>query len=247
MNGGTESREAVGRAALLIFLFALVLRLALAFWLPEDVIWPDGRRYERVALSVLHGEGFGDIVQNRLSVPTQPLLIAGVYSVFGERNYLALRIVSAVLGATAVLLGFLLARSLFGRTAAICAGIMLAGYPYLAYLSALFEYPQLLFIVLMVGFFLLYDRFQRSKRLTALFGACVCLGIGVLTVPTALLFVPVLALLLLVRNPVESSRRIAVLAVGYSQLPRVRTGRPREFGERLEFLGGQQRHLRALR
>ncbi|MET0988016.1 MAG: glycosyltransferase family 39 protein [Steroidobacteraceae bacterium] len=212
MNVSSESKTRATKAAWIIFAAALVVRLALAFWLPQEVIWPDGKRYEKVALSLIHGEGFGDLVQNRLSVPTQPLLIAGVYSVFGEKNYLALRVVSAVIGAVSVLLGFLLTRSLFGTVAAICAGVMLAGYPYLVYLSALFEYPQPLFILLMAGFFLLHQRFLISRSLLTLFCACLCLGIGVLTVPTALLFVPILGLLLLTRRPLESALRIGVLA-----------------------------------
>lgn len=206
------SNDNAGKAMWLIFAAALILRLALAFWLPQEVIWPDGKRYEKVALSLVHGEGFGDLVQNRLSVPTQPLLIAGVYSLFGEKNFLALRVTSAVLGALSVLVGFLLTRSLFGRTAAICAGVMLAGYPYLVYLSALFEYPQPLFILFMAVFFLLHQRFLASHRLLTLFAACLCLGIGILTVPTALLFVPIFGLLLLTRRPLDSAKRIGVLA-----------------------------------
>jgi len=118
-----------------------------------------------------------------------------------------------VIGAASVLLGFLLARRLFGPVAAVCAGIMLAGYPYLVYLSALFEYPQTLFILLLAGYFLLYLRFRESQRLWTLFGACLCLGIGVLTMPSTLIFLPVFGLLLLTRNPLTSVQRLAVLGV----------------------------------
>jgi 4-amino-4-deoxy-L-arabinose transferase-like glycosyltransferase len=213
MNTTTTPHHSLDKGAWLIFAAALIVRLGLACWLPQEVIWPDGGRYEKVALSILHGEGFGDLVQNRLSVPTQPLLIAGVYSVFGEKNYLALRIVSALIGAVSVLLGYLLTRSLFGGVAAICAGVMLAGYPYLVYVSALFEYPQPLFILLMAAFFLLHQRFLASRSLFTLFYASVCLGVGVLSMPSVLLFVPVFGLLLLTRRPLESALRLGVLAL----------------------------------
>lgn len=213
LGNPADRRDNDLRIVLVLFAAALAVRLVLAFWLPEEVIWPDGRRYEKVALSVLHGEGFGDLVQNRLSVPTQPLLIAGVYGVFGEKNYLALRVVCAILGALSVVLGFLLARSVFGRTAAICAGIMLAGYPHLVYLSALFEYPQVLFILLLPAFFLLHQRFLDSGRLAVLFAAALCLGIAVLTVPTTLLFVPIWGLLLLTRKPLEIVKRWSIVGL----------------------------------
>ena len=62
-----------------VFLIALVLRAGVAIWLPKAVVWPDGHRYERVALNLIEREGFGDLGANAMSVPTQPLLIAAVY------------------------------------------------------------------------------------------------------------------------------------------------------------------------
>jgi hypothetical protein len=230
----SDREQASARLVWLLFAVALAARLAMAFWLPEEVIWPDGRRYEKVALSILHGEGFGDLEQNRLSVPTQPLLIAAVYSVFGEKNYLALRIVCAVLGAFSVVLGFQLARSLFGKTAAIFAGLMLAGYPHLIYLSALFEYPQVLFILLMPAFLLLHLRFMERRSLAVLFAAGLCLGIGVLTVPSMVLFIPVWGLLLLTRNLVELAKRWAI--VGVAMLLTIGTWATRNYLEYDQFV-----------
>ncbi|HEX4971581.1 MAG TPA: glycosyltransferase family 39 protein [Steroidobacteraceae bacterium] len=197
MTGDTR-RESV-RMALLVFVAALVMRIPVALWLPEQVVWPDGNRYERVALNLLEGKGFGDLVENRRSVPTQPLLIAGVYSVFGQ-SYVALRIVSAILGALSCVVAFLLGRQLFGVVAGVCAGLLLAAYPHLVYLSALFEYPQTLGILFLVTFLLLLYRFDDSRKLSTLFLASVVLGATILTLPTLLLFVPVFGLLALKRD-----------------------------------------------
>jgi hypothetical protein len=90
---------------------------------------------------------------------------------------------------------------------------MLAGYPLLAYLSGLFEYPQGLFIVLIALFFLYFYRFRDSGKLLPLFWAGVWLGLGILTVPTALLFAAALYLLVLTRDWAESLQRIAVLTL----------------------------------
>jgi 4-amino-4-deoxy-L-arabinose transferase-like glycosyltransferase len=197
------------RLAIAVFVVALVARAALALWLPDEIIWPDGRRYEKIALSLLAGTGFGDLVDNRRSVPTQPLLIAAVYFVFGK-SYAALRLISAVLGAASCVIGFFLARRLFGTTTAIFAGVILALYPHLAYASALFEYPQTLGILLIGAFLLAQLDFSDTGRLRALAGASLLLGLTVLTLPSLLLYVPVFVLLSMRRS--QSLRRNAVQA-----------------------------------
>jgi 4-amino-4-deoxy-L-arabinose transferase-like glycosyltransferase len=185
---------------LLVFLAALALRVTMAIWLPEQVIWPDGHRYERVALNLLEGQGFGDLIENHRSVPTQPLLIAAVYSVFGVKNYLALRLVMATIGALSCVVGYLLARSLFGATAGVFAGLLLVAYPHLVYVSALFEYPQTLGILLIATFLLLQLRFAENRKASTLFIASMLLGLAILTQPTLLLFAPVFVLLCLRRD-----------------------------------------------
>jgi 4-amino-4-deoxy-L-arabinose transferase-like glycosyltransferase len=206
-----DSRLQTGSMMLLVFVAALALRIPVAMWLPEQVIWPDGARYERVALNLLEGSGFGDMVDNRRSVPTQPLLIAGVYSVFGK-SYLALRLVSAVIGAISCVVGFLLARSLFGATVGVLAGLTVAVYPHLVYLNALFEFPQTLGILFMTTFLWLLYRFYEQRKLSTLFMGSVMLGATVLTLPTLLLFVPVFVLLALKRDA-DWRRNLSYVAV----------------------------------
>lgn len=195
---GDMRRDTV-RMALLVFIAALVMRIPVALWLPQQVVWPDGNRYERVALNLLEGEGFGDLIENRRSVPTLPLLIAGTYSVFGQ-SYLALRIVSAFLGALSCVVAFLLGRQLFGVTVGVIAGLVLAFYPHLVYLSALFEYPQTLGILFLLTFLLSLYRFADNRKLSTLFLSSVALGLTILTLPTLLLFVPIFGLLALKRD-----------------------------------------------
>jgi 4-amino-4-deoxy-L-arabinose transferase-like glycosyltransferase len=211
-----DSRRKTGTMMLLVFVAALALRIPVAMWLPEQVIWPDGARYERVALNLLEGRGFGGIVDNRRSVPTQPLLIAAVYSVFGK-SYLALRVVSAVIGAISCVVGFLLARSLFGATVGVLAGLTVAAYPHLVYLNALFEYPQTLGILFMTTFLLLLYRFNEHRKLSTLFMASVLLGATILSLPTLLLFVPVFALLTLKRDA-DWRRNLGYVAVAIAGL-----------------------------
>jgi len=195
-----------------VFLIALVLRSGVAIWLPKAVIWPDGDRYERVALNLIQGEGFGTLNANMQSVPTQPLLIAAVYKVFGQ-NYLALRLFFAVLGSLSCVIGAMLAQRIFGTGSGFVAGVLLAGYPLLVYLSALFEYPQVFFILLIALFFYLYYRFLTTGSKSLLFLCASSLGLAVLTVPTVLIFVGTWGLLLLTRNLRETVIRLAVVGL----------------------------------
>jgi 4-amino-4-deoxy-L-arabinose transferase-like glycosyltransferase len=161
-----------------------------AVWLPREIVWVDGERYVAVA-HLLEQHGFGGIVDNRLSVPTQPVLIAAIELLFG-RSYLALRLFFAILGAATCIQCYLLAERLFDPTVAFIAGGLMAIYPYYVYLFALFEYPQPFFIFIMASVFLLLYRYLQSKRAGTLFFSGLCLGLGILSVPTALVFVPLL-------------------------------------------------------
>ena len=107
--------------ALSIFLLALIARAGMAWWTPDEIVWDDGHRYEKVALNLLAGEGFGGFEDNSRSVPTQPVLIAAIYSVFG-RDYTILRLFFAGLGALTCVLASVLGAELFGRTVGILAG-----------------------------------------------------------------------------------------------------------------------------
>ena len=111
--------------ALSIFLLALIARAGMALWMPDEIVWDDGHRYEKVAMNLLAGEGFGGFEENSRSVPTQPVIIAAIYSVFG-RDYTILRLFFAGLGALTCVLAFALGTELFGRTGGILAGFLLA-------------------------------------------------------------------------------------------------------------------------
>ncbi len=207
-----ESNSSIWWIPVLMFGVALTLRLAMALWLPAQVIWPDGFRYERVALNLMDGRGFGSLQDNRASFPTQPILIAVVFSLFGK-SYVALRVFFSVIGAGTVLVCFALAKRLFGMVPALIAGFLLAIYPYHVYLSALFEYPQTFFILLMGLFFLSFFSFVESNRRLNLFLAGLSLGMAVLGVPTILIYIPFVFLCLMSSSILETTKRFLVLLI----------------------------------
>jgi 4-amino-4-deoxy-L-arabinose transferase-like glycosyltransferase len=194
----------------LLFVVAAAIRLSIALWLPAQIIWEDGYRYRTVADNLLSGRGFGSLVDNAASVPTQPLLLAAVDLLLpgGQR---AERIFFALLGSVTCVLGYVLAKRLFGPRPALLAGSVLCIYPHLAYCSALFEYPQTFFIFVMSVVFLLLYEFIDSRRKSRLFLCGLCLGLGILTVPTVLIFVPLLTVSLWREGVREAALRSLVL------------------------------------
>jgi 4-amino-4-deoxy-L-arabinose transferase-like glycosyltransferase len=203
------------RVPILLIAIALSLRLAVAFWLPPSVIWEDGHRYERVADHILAGQGFGTLHDNALSVPTQPVLIALVKSIFGD-NYLALRIFFSIIGAGTCLVGYLLGKRLFGPVAGMLAGLGFALYPHYLYLSPLFEYPQTFYIFINATAFLCLYIFFESRTWTSLAASGICFGLSILSVPTALLFVPFIIVSLWSRHFSTWLKYAAIMSVAIS-------------------------------
>ena len=181
------------RMFLLICLLALVLRAGFALTLPSQIIWADGGVYEKIALNLLSTGGFGSLEDNALTVPMQGILIALVYALFGK-SFLALRLVWALMGALTCGLAYLLGRRLVNPVVGALAGTALAIYPYYIYLSTMFEYPQTVFIFLMALCFLGLVTFDASPRWKTLLGAGLCIGLGILSVPTIMLALPLFAL-----------------------------------------------------
>jgi len=93
------------------------------------------------------------------------------------------------------------------------AGVLLAIYPYYVYLFALFEYPQPFFIFIMGIAFLMLYRFVRTQRVPPLLVAGTCVGLGALSVPTALVFAPALLLSLWLGRVPQIARVAALLLV----------------------------------
>lgn len=71
--------------------------------------------------------------------PLYPLFLAGVYRLAGQGNYLAVRLLQALLGALAALAAYGAARCCFrgDRLVPLLAGLVTAVYPYLVYYSGL--------------------------------------------------------------------------------------------------------------
>ena len=88
-------------AALLLTIIGLGFRLFIALQWPSDEP-DDGRLYARIAINILEHRSYSIETEEPypptfIRVPGYPLLLAGIYSLFGHENNRAVRVVQAVL------------------------------------------------------------------------------------------------------------------------------------------------------
>ncbi len=113
---------------LAIFICALILRsliIVTTYVEPQS----DGEYDNNIALNILAGNGF-DLEDSSYSrPPLYPLLIAGIYKLFGNNNYLGLRLAQSVVSSFMCLLIYLIGLRLMGRSIGVIAGSIASIYP----------------------------------------------------------------------------------------------------------------------
>jgi len=150
----------------------------------------DGLAYEKVALNLITTGSFGSLDDNAVTVPCKGCDRLCVCSRSAKAFCAAAGVgvdgcVSLVAGVSAGPRLVILWSADGGHGA--------GDLSYYIYISAMFEYPQT------VSFsdalcFLGLVKFDASARLKTLLGAGLCLGLGVLSVPTVMLALPLIAL-----------------------------------------------------
>mgnify|MGYP005652698309 CR=1 FL=1 len=177
-----------------MLLLAAVLRLGLAVALKPEPIWPDGKRYNAIAEHILT-KGHFPVFGHR-SAPLHPLVITGVYAIFGHNGTVA-RVFFGILGTLTCWLAYILTRDLFGRSSGVVAMALLSVYPLHVYLSASYEYPQALFAFLLTGLMLVLVRLQADPSGWSrwVLGGLL-LALAALAIPTILTAAPLIGLLL---------------------------------------------------
>lgn len=118
--------------------------------------------------------GFGSLIQRR--APLYPLMLGGVYAVFGDHDRIALFVHCLLFTGTA-LLAFDLGRRYFNRRTALIAGLFCAFHPLLLrYVPSLHLETLLTFLVTLMVWCSLRFYFDRSAVNGALFGAVAALA-----------------------------------------------------------------------
>jgi tetratricopeptide (TPR) repeat protein len=154
----------------------------------------DSKYHDEWAWGLASGNWDADIVSVRTDpyfrAPLYPYCLAGLYRVLG-RDYHAARLVLALIGAATVVLLFFITIRLFGRRAAILAGLLYIGYWPMTYYSGELLIPVVAIALdLTMILVLLVAAGKRSKVLWALAGTI--LGMSAIARPNVLLVAPFL-------------------------------------------------------
>jgi len=162
-------------AYVLLFLVALGFRLFVALRLPNDTPG-DGVIYAQIARNVLEQHVYSHETQapfipSIIRLPGYPLLLAGVYALFGHGNNIAVRVFQAMLDTITACLVALLAYlwttdSLMKHRAAVAAFVLAAMCPFTTIYVAtiLTEVPTNLLIILLALLVTLALRHQSRLR-----------------------------------------------------------------------------------
>jgi 4-amino-4-deoxy-L-arabinose transferase-like glycosyltransferase len=193
---------------------ALAVRVALVLATPHLRLVDDPADYQRLAVSVAHGHGFGPTVLARGGGPTAfrsplyPFLLGLLYRVVGV-HVQAARLVEALAGVVVVGLLALLALRLFGRRAAMVTLAVAAVYPPLV-LAGGSLLTESLSLPIELGALLAVLEYRRTGafRWVAVTGGLA--GLGVLNRENYFVLLAPLALLAWTGRPRWSARALVV-------------------------------------
>ena len=210
--GASADRSRLDRRLLAVVLAGgALLRAWLAFARPL-AIEAEGAEYAAIARNLLAGEGYVGTFEGGTQLlfpPLYPGLIAAA-SLFTGDFEIAGRVVSLVAGALLPVPVVLIARSLYGERVALLAGALVAFSPLLALLSSSVysEAPFLTLLATAVWFSLRCLQWERWRDPVL---AGVCFGLAYLARPEAMLYPPIVAVLLVLHafhQPVPRWRRV---------------------------------------
>jgi 4-amino-4-deoxy-L-arabinose transferase-like glycosyltransferase len=185
--------------ALALGLTVRVVLLAYTADLGPKII--DEEQFVQLAGNVLHGNGLAWEPGQPTSIrpPLYPAFLAGIWAVFGEGNFQAVRVVQCVIALLTAGLVYLLGRRTFGPAAGNVAAAVTWLYPSLVFMN-LTLLTETLFTFLLVGFVLLSVLLIERPSVQAAAACGAVLGLGALTRsvlwPLPLLFCPLLVVLL---------------------------------------------------
>jgi len=208
------------QAYVLLFVFALLLRLAAVFLLSNfDTV--TGFENEEIALNLVNGHGYsfthyGPRMPSAFMYPLYTLFLAGNFLLFGHK-WMPVEILQSLIGALGAPLIVMLAGRLVCRKTAWIAGLLYSVYPFYVYWVTKGQ-ALTIEVVLLMGLVLAFDRglFKDGLRSAVLPG--VLLGLGGLSKTLYLVFFPSFLLWSKLRSQYPWRRSLAysftVLAVG---------------------------------
>lgn len=149
------------KTIILIFLLTLFVRVFYVVAIPQlSLAGSDAKEYDLIAEGLLKGQGFPveGLADNEVEIvrpPLFPLILAGIYKIFGH-NYMLARIFQALLASIAVLFIYLLSIDIFrNKAAAVISCLIYSLYPSLiAYTGLLYSETVFIFLLVISMYFL---------------------------------------------------------------------------------------------
>ncbi len=188
-TGPFDARLAGAIAAL-----ALVVRAVHLFQIKSapffSVLMGDSRSYDTWAQQIAAGDWIGHDVFYQ--APLYPYFLGTIYTLFGH-DVMAVRVVQAILGSVAAVLVAHATFRLFGRGAALCAGVMAALYPTSIFFDGLLQKTALDGFLTSVALWIISGIVVRTSRWSRWLGLGIVIGALSLTRENALLLAVLLA------------------------------------------------------
>ncbi|MBD3867904.1 MAG: glycosyltransferase family 39 protein [Acidobacteria bacterium] len=208
MTSGISHRPIDTAVVVLIFVFALVIRLAYnSNTVVDNPVRADARKYVTYAMNLTHlGIYSQDYTQNPAPdcqvTPGYPLFLAAMIATSDsfDEAYRRILFVQALLGALTVAMAFALARSFLPTGPAGIAAGLTAISPHLITTGG-YLLTETLFTTLLLGALLALVMAAKSGKVGILITASVCFGIAALVRPSMLLFPVFIIPLVLLRWP----------------------------------------------
>jgi 4-amino-4-deoxy-L-arabinose transferase-like glycosyltransferase len=193
--------------AICLFLIAFGIRLGFVLTLENRLYWPDEIAFDNIALGILNGEGYR--ADPFRANPVLPFFLAILYKLFGY-SYIAPRIFQSFIGALTTCIVFAVSWRLFNRSVAFMAGLWVALYPPLIYVSGVFYVSCLetFLIAASVYLFHLSTQYKDSYYFIVLFLSGIALGIATLCRPLSLVLLPFAVGFVLLSREGNTVRRI---------------------------------------
>lgn len=193
----------------------VVVRAALWFaWRDVPVRIVDAQSYNQLATGLLETGSYVDEHGRLTSLrpPLYPVIVAGLYRVFGVENYAAVRAVQSALSLLTVLLVYCLGKDVYSRRTGLWSAAGVCFYPSLLGFNNLLLSETLftLFVVAVTWAVVLAVKRQSAGWLIA---TGVLLGLGALTRSILWLFAPLLSVYLFCVWPGRRGKRLALAAL----------------------------------
>jgi 4-amino-4-deoxy-L-arabinose transferase-like glycosyltransferase len=198
---------------LVILVVALFIRIAILMLYGNQPMRHDETDYNTLAVNLVEHHEFALTpgVPTSLRPPLYPLLVAGIYDLFGSENWRAVRIAQALLSLVTVYVVFRLGSNAYSRQVGLIAAGIMCFYPSLLWYNNLLL-SEVLCIFLLSAALLAISRALQDASLWSWAGVGVLIGLTALTRSVFWLLPLVLAASLIAVGPWRIGRRIASAA-----------------------------------